>query len=373
MPPSSPQRYAALDSWRFLAASGVVLFHYNMDFHLGLSNVLPVVQNLSSMVDFFFILSGFVIMQGYRSRLDSMAGYRSFLVARLARIYPLHLLTLLAFLALAGVAFALHIKANHPENLALSGLPATLLLIQAWGVLDHDTFNSLSWSISAEWFVYLLAPLIFAIVRRVSLSCAVLAALLLIAFMIAVRSALGAQDWMHSTWQFGMLRALPSFFAGAALAEAVCTGGLKGKPSWWSVHAIALCALAILSLDTPREFSLPVLGLLIVHTALADAGGAPTMLKSPALLALGEASYALYMIHMLVSLPLLALARATHLIDTPWAYAFALFGFALSVALSLASYRYFEKPARDWIMRKAKSASLIQSGAAQPAATLSRG
>lgn len=350
-------RYVVLDSYRFLAASGVVLFHYNIDFQLGLATRFTIVANLSCMVDFFFMLSGFVMVQGYRSRLGSAREYGEFLRARWARIYPLHVLILACYLLLIAIAHLLHVQPNHPEILALSGLPANLLLVQAWGFLDHPSFNVPSWSISAEWFVYLLAPAVFAIVRRVSLSFSMLCTLLMVIAMIAVHNALGGQDWMDLTYQFGMLRALPSFFAGAATAEAICNGQLRGKPSWWTVHALAASALVVLSLDVRRELVLPVFCSLIVFAALADAGKVPSVMKNRVLLVLGESSYALYMSHVLVSVPLLVAARRLHLIETPWTFAFAFASFGITIVLSLLSYRYFERPMRSWITRVAKTPS----------------
>ena len=159
MPAKAPLRairYSALDSYRFAAALCIVVYHYNIDFRLGLERLSPAVPQLGAMVDFFFLLSGFVIGVSY---LDSMRGvkdYAAFLRARLARIYPLHLLTALASLALLPVSAIFRLPVNHPEILGLSGLPANLALIHAWGVLDHPSFNVPSWSISAEWFVYTL-------------------------------------------------------------------------------------------------------------------------------------------------------------------------------------------------------------------------
>lgn len=357
MQSTNTARYVVLDSYRFLAASGVVLFHYNIDFQFGLATRFPLVTNLSCMVDFFFMLSGFVIVHGYRSRLGSAREYGEFLRARWARIYPLHALILACYLLLIAIAHLLRVQPNHPEILALSGLPENLLLMQAWGFLDHPSFNVPSWSISAEWFVYLLVPAVFAIVRRVSLASSMLCAVLMVAAMIAVRNALGAQDWMDSTYQFGMLRALPSFFAGAAIAEAMCNGQLRGKPSWWTVHALGASALVVLSLDVRRELVLPVFCSLIVFAALADASGVPSVMKSKALRILGESSYALYMLHVLVSLPFLMAVRRLHLIETPWTFAFAFASFGITIVLSLLSYRYFERPMRSWITRAVKTQS----------------
>ena len=348
---SKPPRYVALDSYRFLAASGVVLYHYNADFRLGLEGGSRLVENLGCMVDFFFVLSGFVITQGYRDRLGSLREYGTFLRARLARIYPLHALILAAYLLLAALAGLLRVQPNHPEILAMSGLPANLALVQAWGVLDHPSFNVPSWSISAEWFVYLLAPAILLIARRAGLGLSLSLACLSIVAMIAVRRSLGAQDWMDSTYQFGMLRAVPSFLAGAAIAEAMRSGRLRGRPSWWLVHGLAAAVLVVLSLDVPRELVLPLFCLLVASVALADLGGEASMLKSRILARLGDSSYALYMCHVLVSVPFLLAARHLQLLAPPWSFAFAAASYGTAIALSLLSYSFFELPVRRWLTK----------------------
>jgi peptidoglycan/LPS O-acetylase OafA/YrhL len=83
--PVSNQRYRALDGYRFIAASLVVLYHYNGDFGLGLEHATPAVKSLTVMVDFFFVLSGFVIATTYAEAMSNLRDYGDFLRRRLAR------------------------------------------------------------------------------------------------------------------------------------------------------------------------------------------------------------------------------------------------------------------------------------------------
>ncbi len=95
--PSKPAgRFEALDGWRGVCACLVVLFHFN-----GYSPIYtaPLVRNSYLFVDFFFVLSGFVIAWNYGTRLGSWPEVRRFLVLRLGRVYPLHLFMLFLFLA----------------------------------------------------------------------------------------------------------------------------------------------------------------------------------------------------------------------------------------------------------------------------------
>lgn len=345
-----PHRYASLDGYRFLAASAVVLFHFNADFHLGLASAFPAVTRFNSFVDFFFMLSGFVIAVGYLDRLESWTDYAHFLHARFARIYPLHIVTLGMFLVFVAIGVALRLPPNHPEFVAMSGLPANIALTQSWGVLNHPSFNVPSWSISAEWFVYLAVPLFFTLTRRVHVLANVLLLALFVGVMIAFRRRAGLEAWTGATFDFGMLRAVPSFFLGILLAQAVQRAPLGWAPPWWSVHALFVFAIVLLGVDLPPETILPIFALLIVAAALADRGDAPSVMKGWALSALGQGSYALYMLHVLMSVPTLLIMRRLHLLDTRWAILVAFVLYVGVVLLSLASYRYFETPMRRRVM-----------------------
>ena len=358
---SQTPRFAALDGYRFFAATGVVLFHFDMDFHLGLAKMVPAVAHLSTMVDFFFMLSGFVIAIGYMDKVLCWDDYRRFLRTRLARVYPLHLATLLVSLVFVGIGVALRLRANHPEIIAISGLPANLLLIHAWGVLNHPSFNVPSWSISAEWFVYLAAPLFFALARRAPLLINSLLIALFIYAMIVIRHYAKLGDWLDATFDFGMLRAVPTFFAGVMLAYALKRKVIARILPWWSVHTVFILSILLLGFDFPREFVLVLFAFLIMSAALADQGGAPSIMKGRLLSSLGQSSYGLYMLHVLLSLPVLLMLRRLHLIDTYWSLIAALMVYVAAIMLSLASYRFFEIPIRKWLT--GSHASPVRSGA----------
>ena len=342
-------RYSALDGYRFVAAVCVVVYHYNIDFRLGLERLSPAVPHLSAMVDFFFLLSGFVIGAAYLNRMDGMKDYALFLRARLARIYPLHLLTAFASLALVPVSAIFRLPVNHPEILGLSGLPANLALIHAWGVLDHPSFNVPSWSISAEWFVYLLVPAFFFLSRRLPVALNLLLVAGVVMVQSAARQAAGLGPWTEATFDFGALRAVPTFFAGVLVAANIdrLPAGLIRR--WWPVHALFLAALAGLHLQIPQELVAVLFGLLIAAAALAERDGAKGVMTGKAMVRLGDASFAIYMLHVLVSIPLLYATRKAGLIGTSSAFACALLALAVTVVLSLAVHARFELPCKHWL------------------------
>ncbi len=352
--PSSQKtrRYVGLDGYRFVAASLVVLFHFNTNFSLGLDGGGRGTAHFALFVDFFFVLSGFVIATSYSGRMAGGADYIAFLRARFGRIYPLHLLTLTPFLLIAAFDRAFHVPVNHPEIIAASGVPATLLLANAWGAVTHDTFNVPAWSISAEWFVYLLAPPLIALARRVSFAQALAFAAAFVVALIEVRTALGLRDWTEATYDYGALRALPTFFGGVALARAVDRAPVMSWPRWWMAHASFASAIILMQFDIRPEFAIamffPVIGL----AALCERTGRASFISGPVAARLGDASYALYMLHTIVSLPVFIGLRKFGLLGTPGAAVFALATYGTCVWMALASFKRFETPARRWVVAK---------------------
>src|SRR4051812_3759541 len=134
-----PGRFVVLDFYRFVAALGVFIFHLKL-IDTGISPAWNGSYGL--FVDMFFILSGFVISYSHPSDARGVAAYSRFMIRRIARIYPLHLLSLLVFVVLIGVGLERTARSTPLDFLY------NLLLLQAWGVADHLSFNSPSWSIS---------------------------------------------------------------------------------------------------------------------------------------------------------------------------------------------------------------------------------
>jgi len=182
---------------RFIAAAAIVLFHYRSQ----MTELVPAFAVLEPIaaagylgVDLFFVLSGFILTYNYLDwfqRLERRA-YLRFLGFRFARIYPVHLFTI-GFLALPLVlAIALGESLSHPENFSVEDLVRNLLLIHAWTTATLLNWNYPSWSISAEWFAYLLFPVVaFVIVRLRSPSVLLVSAFAAVALQLSLGSAFG--------------------------------------------------------------------------------------------------------------------------------------------------------------------------------------
>src|SRR5512140_3679493 len=216
IPPSPPTaakgRFEALDGWRGVCACLVVFFHVHA--HSPIYS-WPLVRNSYLFVDFFFVLSGFVISLNYGSRLDSWERVKRFLVLRLGRVYPLHAFMLLCFIAWETARLA----AGHPgpgKTPAFIGefqpvsVLTNLFLIQSLNIHDGLSWNGPSWSISTEMWAYV----VFAIVslwlglRNWMLLLAVIALPLLLSQL--------SHTGMDTTFDYGLLRCVFGFALGVA-------------------------------------------------------------------------------------------------------------------------------------------------------------
>src|SRR5947209_12965681 len=162
--------------------------------------------NLRLCVDFFFALSGFVLMHAHGSAIVTGNDYLRFLQKRLARIYPLHALMVIVFAVLALMVAGKPMAARIVPVLDPAAALPNLMLLHSFGVTQTLSLDFPSWSISAEWFLYLLFPTLAAFVLRYG-ACRAMAAAISFALMLAiVRHEFGLRDWTRSTFDFGMLR-----------------------------------------------------------------------------------------------------------------------------------------------------------------------
>jgi peptidoglycan/LPS O-acetylase OafA/YrhL len=151
--------FRVLDSWRGIAALLVALFHLNI---LSVVYSLDFIRNGFLFVDFFFVLSGFVITHSYADRLVTLGGVGTFAIRRLGRLWPLHAVVLLAFVI---VEAARAISASHGASFDKppftdAASPGSILINlafgQSFGIEKQLTWNPLSWSICAEFWTYLI-------------------------------------------------------------------------------------------------------------------------------------------------------------------------------------------------------------------------
>lgn len=345
-------KYIVLDLFRFIAASLVMVYHLNIGMNLGIERAFPGILTFKYFVDFFFVLSGFVIAINYADRLKDGPSYARFLGRRIARIYPLHVATLLIFAVAGNYALAKGISFDRPEYFSFRWLSENLLLVHAWGFVPHRTFNGPSWSISAEMFVYLLFPLFALLAARLSWVINAVLIVLLVALMATVRTLAGLEPWHIATNQAGMLRAVPTFFAGVLIARAVLNGAVISAPVARRGALLSLLlATAVIVLNLPAELVIASFVPVVLFTAFAERSTEFSAGFKRIAGALGEASYAVYMLQMGAVAFGTILARKTVGLDGGTGLMVAFATYLATLVLAIPVFHWFENPARRALQR----------------------
>ncbi len=356
--PELPKRICSLDSFRFIGALLVVTYHFAL---YAPGSFPPSLLNGDyPVVDLFFVLSGFVMMHVYAKHLTKPRHFIGFLQNRLARIYPLHLATFLVYLAIGALSWKHLIPVDNPAKYDPAAILPNLLMLHAWGTTRDITFNYPSWSISAEWAAYLVFPLVLWLGRRGG-------AFALLGFGLAIAAVLQAlqttgyihADWTTLTSDGGALRALPSFICGAGLFLLVERYRFR-VTSFVPVFIMFTIALSGIVLRFDARIVILLFMVLIVLAASAEMHGARGFLTHPLMVYMGDASYAMYMLHPLIGTILVAVIgkRVLGLDGHALAAWSMLAGIGATCIIAPLCYSYFERPVR-------KSLHVVAGGGTQ--------
>lgn len=285
---------------------------------------------------------------------------RTFLGARLARVYPAYLAALV--FALPAFLREVQLTANAPAGLKLAGIAlSTMLMLQAWIPRWGWWWNTPGWSLSVEAFFYLVFP--FLAPRLLRLRATTLFGIGLGAWLGAIAFAplasaefAGDSAWwgvdLHQRWlsAWTPVVRLPEFILGICAARALRTPSLAPRVGPFAGGAALLCVLGAAALPPSpvRELMLwPVISLAFAVLIAALSSPQHRSLLSAALFQrLGNASYSLYLIHTVTQAYLLAVVNRT--LDPAWGRSWAFFlAYALiAVGLSTVLHARIEVPAR---------------------------
>lgn len=301
-PAVSGGRYAALDSLRGLCACLVALMHFPSSGPIFDS---PLIRHSYLMLDFFFVLSGFVIAHSYGHRLESPRQVKMFLCLRFGRIYPLHLIMLFLLLALEslklltsmGTSMVPVTPAFAPPWRGMDSVLANLALLNGLGF--YNTWNIPSWSIAIEFFAYVafaLAAMLGLLSHRRLAGAAALA---------IVALALFAGPDMDVLYGWGVLRCLAGFSIGVLVHRMILrtpdSADTRAPTGVWLQEAgmiLAVLAFVAWAGDTRASFAAAPLFAVAVAVFARERGAISRMLATYTMTKLGELSYSIYMIHM---------------------------------------------------------------------------
>ncbi|CKP44184.1 acyltransferase family protein [Mycobacterium tuberculosis] len=363
----------ALTGLRIVAAVWVVLFHFRPmlgDASPGFRDALaPVLDCGAQGVDLFFILSGFVLTWNYLDRMGRSWSVRAnlpFLWLRLARVWPVYLVTL--HLAAVWVIFTLHVgHVPSPEAGQLTAISYVrqILLVQLWfqPYFDGSSWDGPAWSISAEWLAYLLFGLLILVIFRMKHATRA-RGLMWLAFAASLPPVvlLLASGQFYTPWSW-LPRIVTQFAAGALACAAVRrlrpTDRARRIAGYLSVLVgVAIVGILYLLHAHPLagvEDSGGVVDVLFVPLVISLAigvGSLPALLSTRLMVFGGQISFCLYMVHELVHTAWGWAVQQYELAlqDQPWKWnVVGLLAIALGAAILL--YHFVEEPGRRWMRR----------------------
>lgn len=363
-PARTGRRFEALDSLRGVCALIVVLYHYPVGSHWG---HLAFIRGGYLFVDFFFVLSGFVIAWNYAGRITDGVRMGEFLIRRFFRLVPLHwfILSLYLVIELWGMRdLPPGMPMGAETGKTLEGLIRAFTMTNSFGMEMQSQWNMPSWSISAEWWTYVAFALLALLLGRwLKLGMAGMA-LLGAAVCVAFHATL------HIVPDHGLLRCFFGFGLGGLLAilyPSVEPHVRRLGPTLSSVAEVAMLLgvglFVALSYDNAASFLAPVVFMLAVMLFAAEGGVVSRGLHGRFWLRAGVLSYSIYLVHQFVMarthsvLRLLDRHGVFHLDrDNPWHMDLqTLIILAAVWAAAECTWRIAEKPGQKLGAKLAKS------------------
>ncbi|WP_341959917.1 acyltransferase [Pseudomonas sp. RC10] len=291
------QRFTTLDSFRGICALLVVFFHLHV---VDTFIQLPFFRRDEVLLNFFFVLSGFVLAHTYGMKPN--LSFKSFVISRVFRLYPLHLFMLAFFILFETARWIAYHQGfglnNKPftGTFALDEILPNLLLVQAWtSYTETMSFNYPSWTISIEFYIYMLfgALCMFSMRNRFLL----FASVSVVAFILIFSDNAPLVD--------RAMLGLSCFFAGniTYLVYLLIRDKWSLKP--WLVTVLE-CAMMyatywIVMNDFDNRSPIGSLAFCVLVLLFAFEGGlVSALLKTGVFVLLGKLSYSIYMTHAAV-------------------------------------------------------------------------
>lgn len=360
-----------LTGLRFFAAMLVVMFHFAPPNLVALWPT-PIAGWLVSgyeAVTFFFILSGFILFYVYAgdATQSPLTVQRStFLLSRFARIAPAYYLALV--IALPSFAYSILVAKIVPADVAGAATILVPTFMQSWYAPASFSWNGPAWSLSVEAFFYIIFPVIYNSMVQSQRGhrfwlCVACGLAVLVEGARWCTSPL-ATNYPHATVQYFIqyfpLFHVPAFIFGMALGRYFLFCNEKSDAMFsLTFYCGAIAALMLLGFRTYlpnwlllNPILLPIFGALIFGAA-GLRQSQHRVLHSPTLALLGEASFAIYILHGPIKF---WLDQARKNVPSANIDATANLGVdvLVVVAVSVVVYRFFEIPLRKTIIQRAR-------------------
>jgi len=363
---------SSLTALRGIAALLVAVFHFEM----AVARFVPAAQSMFFekcylMVDLFFIMSGFIMLHVYNSQFkDNIQAnsLKNFLVARFARIYPLHLFSLLLLVVLVRW---LTDWGNPPIILEQpADILPNIFLLHSFGLTKIYNWNIPSWSISAEWAAYLLFPIIaLCIHKKKTISVILLILLIIFAYYSImyllprknpINPAIPVPHNLNTTFDYGYIRGIAGFTTGILVYLLYELRAVR-KALSHDVAALLIIFAIIISMHFALNDSLTVLLFaMLVLSFTANTGKIAQLCNRKIPQFLGDISYSVYLMQIFLQEPfshgiylpgITGIGRGKQNIDFSSGILYCITYLILLIMISYITYQWVERPSRRFINR----------------------
>ena len=358
-------RMKALDGWRGIGALGVCFIHLQLN---GFLTSGPSLDSWILAVDFFFVLSGFVMARVYADDLVDGERVAAFVVRRLGRLWPLHIFMLALFIAVELAKLALQRETGFSsEHAAFTGprnpadiLPIALFL-QTARLGPELTWNFPSWSISAEIWTYVVFALVaIRTAGRPRRRTIIAGAIAVVAWLVLFVDITGRG--MLSTDVFGIVRCLLGFFTGVVAEWLHRRGTFSALANGKAEIPTVLAAIALLwvAASLPAaHYAAPLVFFALVFAHAGDRGPLSRVMSTTPMQWLGRLSYSIYLTHLFLVayvVPRLSLTVGQFLPDSVALREAAVGAIYIAwvLALSAVTWRFIDLPGQRLAARIAK-------------------
>lgn len=363
---------------RGIAALLVVIFHSN----LMVQPFLPpgytrFVEFSWLWVDFFFILSGFILTYVYGRDFEQRvqkANYWKYIGARFARVYPLHLFTMI-WVVICTIFILYYAHSLDPffaDIFNLEAIPTSLLFLQSLHLYSAAPLNTPSWSLSTEWWMYMIFPFLVPLFVRLRSGGRWLVFLLIAAYFVFLKFVIGpisgpfkGNNTINLVADFGLLRCIGGFLLGMLLHsfyQERIGYRILSRSITFLLFSFATVGAMHFGWD---ELLIVLLFPFILLTAAYNTTGVKRILDKKPLQLLGDWSFSIYMVHVPIAFIMFVFtvrenpnlfADFMALIQSPPDYQLGVISLIVLVASTLVvaslTYRLIEVPARKYINKR---------------------